>query len=377
MYKKNPIYVLQIGMTKNMGGLETYLIQQFEHINKNYIQYDFVNITGEYDIVFSKEIKKAGSRIYNICSRHKNPLLHYWQWIRLLKKYKKDYKVIVLNSNSLEYIYPIFIAKIFGIPVRIIHSHNAGFEKKIGMLRKLLIVFNKLLLKFSATHYFACSQKAGKWMFGENKKFFIIHNAIDVNEYKFNIQKRYYKRNELGIKDKFVIGHIGRFAYQKNHDFLIDIFYYIHKLLPEAELLLIGDAVEDKTYLIKAKQKVKKLDLESVVKFLGIRKDVPELMQAMDCFVLPSRFEGLPLVGVEAQAAGLPCFFSDTITKEIQITNLVKFISLKDSKKLWAEEIIKSKNFVRKNISEEIIKNGYDINFEISKIERFYNKINN
>lgn len=376
MDKKKPVYVLQIGMTKNIGGLETYLMQQFEHINNNIVRYDFVNITGEYDIVFSDKIKQSGSNIYNICSRHKNPILHYWQWMKLLKKHKGKYKVIVLNANSLEYVFPLFMAKIFGISIRIIHSHNAGFEKKIGLVRKILIAFNKFLLKFSATYYFACSQKAGEWMFGKKKKFIIVHNAIDVEKYKYDLQIRQKKRKELEIKDKFVIGHIGRFVYQKNHEFLIDVFNKIHEMLPEVELLLIGDAVENKIYLNEAKQKVKDLGLEKKVKFLGMRKDVSELMQVMDCFVLPSRFEGLPLVGVEAQAAGLPCFFSDTITKEIQITNLVKFISLQESTKLWAEEIIKSKNFVRKNTSEEIIKNGYDINFEISKIERFYNKIN-
>ena len=372
MCKKKPVYVLQIGMTRNIGGLETYLMQQFEHMDKNLVKYDFVNITGEYEIVFSDKIRQTGSNIYNICSRHKNPLLHYWQWIKLLKKYKNKYKAIVLNTNSLEYIFPIFVAKIFDIEMRVIHSHNAGFERKIGLLRKLLIAFNKLLLNFSATHYFACSKKAGEWMFGKEKHFDIIHNAIDVDKYKYSLQKKRDKRKELGIKDKFVIGHIGRFSYQKNHRFLIEIFNEIHKILPEAELLLIGDAVDDKTYLNEAKQKVKKLGLEKNVKFLGIRNDVPELMQVMDCFVFPSRFEGLGIVALEAQATGLPCYLSDIIPNEVKITDLVNFISLNKSPQFWAKEIIKSKIFERKDISNKIIEAGYDINTEILKIEKFY-----
>ena len=168
------------------------------------------------------------------------------------------------------------------------------------------------------------------------------------------------------------MGHVGRFSYQKNHEFLIEIFNEIHKILSEAELLLIGDAVEDKTYLNKAKQKVKDLGLEENVKFLGIRNDVPELMQTMDCFVLPSRFEGLPMVGIEAQAAGLPCYFSDVITEEVKITDLVNFISLNKSPKFWAKEVIKSRNFKRKDISNKIIEAGFDINTEINKIEKFY-----
>ena len=372
MKKKASIYVLQIGMTKNIGGLETYLMQQFQHINKDIVRYDFVNITGEYDIVFSDEIKQSGSNIYNICSRHKNPILHYWQWIKLLRKYKNKYKAIVLNANSLEYVFPIFISKFFNIKMRVIHSHNAGFENKIGIFRKFLIKFNKLLLNFSATHYLACSQKAGEWMFGSNKKFVLIHNAINVNEYKYDLKKRQKKREELNLENKFVIGHVGRFVYQKNHDFLINIFDKVHKILPEAMLLLIGDAVEDKSYLNKAKQKVKELKLEKNVKFLGMRNDVSELMQAMDCFILPSRFEGLPLVGIEAQTSGLVCFFSNNITNEIKITNLVNFISLEKSPQFWAEKIVKNKDYIRKNKIEEITISGYNIDIEIEKIENFY-----
>ena len=374
MYNKKPVFVLQIGMTKNIGGLETYLMQQFEHINNDIVRYDFVNITGEYDIVFSDKIKQAGSNIYNICSRHKNPILHYWQWIKLLRKYKNKYKAIVLNANSLEYVFPIFIAKFFNIKMRVIHSHNAGFENKIGILRKILINFNKLLLNVGATDYLACSQKAGEWMFGKNKKFVLIHNAINVNEYRYDLEERQKKRKELKLENRFVIGHVGRFVYQKNHDFLIDIFNEVHKILPEAMLLLIGDAVEDKSYLNEVKQKVKELNLEENIRFLGMRNDVPEIMQAMDCFLFPSRFEGLGIVIIEAQTAGLPCYVSSVIPNEVKITNLVDFISLNEFPENWAEKIIKNKNYKRKDISKEIIKAGYDIDTEIKKVQNFYER---
>lgn len=374
MCKRSPVHVLQIGMTRNIGGLETYLMQQFEHIDKNLIRYDFVNITGEYDIAFADKINQEGSSIYGICSRHKNPILHYWQWMKLLKKYKGKYKAIVLNTNSLEYVFPVFIAKFFNIPMRIVHAHNAGFGKKIGIARKILIAFNKFLLSFGATHYFACSQKAGEWMFGKKKKFIVIHNAIDVEKYKYDLRKRQEKRKELGIENKFVVGHIGRFVYQKNHEFLIDIFSKVCEVLPEAELLLIGDAVEDRRYLNESKLKVKELGLEENVKFLGMRNDVSELMQAMDCFILPSKFEGLPLVGIEAQAAGLPCYFSDKITEEVKVTDLVSFIPLEESPVFWAKEVIKSKNFIRMNVSRRLIEVGYDISTEIKKIDDFYIK---
>ena len=153
--------------------------------------------------------------------------------------------------------------------------------------------------------------------------------------------------------------------------FLINIFDKVHKILPEAMLLLVGDAVEDKSYLNRAKQKVKELKLEKNVKFLGMRNDVSELMQAMDCFILPSRFEGLPLVGIEAQTAGLVCFFSSNITNEIKITDLVNFISLEKSPQFWAEIIIKNKDYKRKNKIKEITVSGYNIDIEIEKNRKF------
>lgn len=366
------IKVLQIGMTRNIGGLETYLMQQFNHLDYNKVKYDFVNITGEYDIAFSDEIKSKGSKIYNVISRHSNPLLHYYQWIKILFENKGKYAAIVLNSNSLEYVFPIFIAKIFKIPVRIMHSHNTSWEHKIGFGRKCLLKINRILLNFSVTDYWACSKAAGIWMFGENKSFRIVHNAIEVQKYKYNSVKRNEIRKILKLKGKYVVGHVGRFTYQKNHDFLIDIFKEVSDIEPNAVLLLVGDAVGDLSYINNIKDKVKKLKIEDKVKFLGMRKDVPEIMQAMDCFVLPSHFEGLPLVGIEAQAAGLKCFFSDVITEEVGITNLSQFISLKDSAKKWAKKIIENKDYIREDTSNKIKNAGYEIRKETEKVEDFF-----
>lgn len=369
---RRKIYVLQLGMTKNIGGMETYLMAQYRNLDKNFIQYDFVNLTGEYPIAFDKEIRNNGSKIYAVPTRRINPLLHYYGMMKILLQNRKKYDFIVLNTCHLYYIFPLFFAKLVGIPNRIIHSHNSKDEIKIGFLRKLSIKINKLLMNYSVTDYWACSKVAGEWMFG-NKPFKIIHNAINASEFIYDKEIRRQMRNQLGLSEKnFVVGHVGKFSYQKNHDFLISVFNKIHEIMPESKLLLIGGWVNDETYLNEIKIKIKTLKLEKDVKFLGMRNDVPKLMQAMDCFVLPSRFEGLPLVGIEAQAAGLPCFFSDTITKELAITNLAKYISLKEKPIKWAEEILKVKNMSRKNMLNEIRKNGYDIEFEIKKIKDFY-----
>lgn len=372
MIKNQPIRVLQIGMTKNIGGLETYLMQQFDYLDKNKVAYDFVNITSEDEIVFKNKILQAGNHIYGVRSRHSNPIRHYWQWIILLHRIAKNYKTIVLNSNSITYVFPIFIARFFGIPMRIMQSHNSGFEQKIGFAKKVIMKMNRYLLKWGATNYFACSQLAGKWMFGENTPFTVIPNAIDCSKFRFNPEIRSNIRKSLNIEDKFVIGHVGRFTYQKNHGFLIDVFNEIHKINPKAVLLLIGDAVGDMSYYENAKQKVENYDLTEYVKFLGMRNDVPLLMQAMDCFILPSRFEGLPVVGIEAQAAGLPCFFSDTITREVGLTELANFISLLDSSKDWAKKIAATHAVNREKAAAQVKLAGYDIEIVAQKVQDFY-----
>lgn len=372
MAKNLPIRVLQIGMTKNIGGLETYLMQQFDHLDKTKVIYDFVNITSEDEIVFKDKILQAGSHIYGVRSRHSNPIRHYWQWITLLHHIAKNYKGIVLNSNSVTYVFPIFIARFFGIPMRIMHSHNSGFEQRIGFAKKVIMKMNRFLLKWGATNYFACSQLAGKWMFGEKTPFTVIPNAIDCSKFCFDSEVRNEMRKSLHIEDKFVVGHVGRFTYQKNHDFLIDIFNEIHKINPKAVLLLIGDAVGNMSYYEKAKQKVAQYGLTECVQFLGMRNDVPLLMQAMDCFVLPSRFEGLPVVGIEAQAAGLPCFFSDTITREVGLTELAHFVSLKDSSEDWAKKITVAHAVNREEAANQVKAAGYEIESVAQKVQDFY-----
>lgn len=372
MTKNIPIRVLQIGMTKNIGGLETYLMQQFDHLDKTKVTYDFVNITSEDEIVFRDKILQIGSHIYGVRSRHSNPIRHYWQWLVLLHRIAKNYKAIVLNSNSITYVFPIFIARFFGIPMRIMHSHNAGFEQKIGFAKKAIMKMNRFLLRWGATDYFACSQLAGKWMFDKKTPFTIIPNAIDCNKFQFNPEVRSEMRKSLNIENKFVVGHVGRFTYQKNHGFLIDVFSEIHKINPKAVLLLIGDAVGDMSYYENVKQKVEQYSLTECVQFLGMRNDVPLLMQAMDCFALPSRFEGLPVVGIEAQAAGLPCFFSNTITREVGLTGLAHFISLEDPSAKWAEKITAVNAVNREKAANQVRLAGYDIESVVQKMQNFY-----
>ena len=361
--------VLQVGMTRNLGGIETYLIEQFRHLDKSKIDYDFVNITGEYSICYEDEILASGSKIFKVVSRHKNPLLHYWQWFNILLQNKGIYDVIVLNTNSLEYVFPLVLGKIFGIPVRVIHSHNSGFENKQGLARRLLVGMNKKLLAWSANLRFACSQFAGQWMFKDNP-YHVIYNAIDIHKYDADLIVREETRNALGLHTELTLLHVGRFSYQKNHSFLFDIFKEVHRIQPDSVLLLVGDTTEESEFLTEVKRKIKAYGLENVVRLLGRRDDVNKIMQAADVLVMPSFFEGLTVVGIEAQASDLPLLLSDTVTKELGLLPSTQFISLEAGPTAWAEAIVNSKQHNRQSRYEELKAAGYDIGNETERVEK-------
>ena len=361
--------VLQVGMTRNLGGIETYLIEQFRHLDKNKIDYDFVNITGEYSICYEDEILASGSKIFKVVSRHKNPLLHYWQWFNILSQNKGVYDVIVLNTNSLEYVFPLVLGKIFGIPVRVIHSHNSGFENKQGLARRLLVGMNKKLLAWSANLRFACSQFAGQWMFKDNP-YHVIYNAIDIHKYDADLKVREETRNALGLHTELTLLHVGRFSYQKNHSFLLDIFKEVHAIQPDSVLLLVGDTTEESEFLTEVKRKIKDYGLENSVRLLGRRDDVNKIMQAADVLVMPSFFEGLTVVGIEAQASDLPLLLSDTVTKELELLPSTQFISLEAGPTAWAEAIVNSKQHNRQSRYEELKAAGYDIENETERVEK-------
>ena len=361
--------VLQVGMTRNLGGIETYLIEQFRHLDKSKIDYDFVNITGEYSICYDDEILASGSKIFKVVSRHKNPLLHYWQWFTILLQHKGVYDVIVLNTNSLEYVFPLVLGKIFGIPVRVIHSHNSGFENKQGLARRLLVGMNKKLLAWSANLRFACSQFAGQWMFKDNP-YHVIYNAIDIHKYDADLAVRDEMRQALNLDTALTLLHVGRFSYQKNHSFLLDIFKEVHSIQPDSVLLLVGDTTEESEFLTEVKRKIKAYGLENVVRLLGRRDDVNKIMQAADVLVMPSFFEGLTVVGIEAQASDLPLLLSDTVTKELGLLPSTQFISLEAGPTAWAEAIVNSKQHNRQSRYEELKAAGYDIGNETERVEK-------
>ncbi|ETS92431.1 glycosyltransferase [Veillonella sp. AS16] len=360
--------VLQVGMTRNLGGIETYLIEQFRHLDTNRITYDFVNITGEYAICYEDEILGAGSKIFKVVSRHKNPILHYWQWFTIAVKNRGIYDAVVLNTNSLEYVFPLVLGMLFHIPVRVIHSHNSGFENKQGLARRLLVGMNKKLLSWSANLRFACSRFAGRWMFG-NEPYHVIYNAIDIHKYDADDSVRAERRQSLGLDEALTVLHVGRFSYQKNHAFLLDIFKEVHRIHPDSVLLLVGDTTEETEYLSEVKRKIREYGLDDSVRLLGRRDDVNRIMQAADVLVMPSFFEGLTVVGIEAQASDLPLLLSDTVTRELGLLPSTQFISLDAGADTWAQAVIEAKRNHRQSRYDELKTAGYDIEHETKRVE--------
>ena len=368
--------ILQYGISSNLGGIESYVLQQMEHIDHNLLVYDFLYYGPSDSFPFEKQIVENGGKIYYLPWPKKKPKNFFSFYLQLLKIFKNNhYKAITLNVITLRNSSILFVAKFCGIPLRIIHSHNGGTAIKKSIKNKIIKTVDKIILKFSVTHYFACSDLAGKWMFGNKCAFTLVPNAIDCRKFKFNPSMRNKLRNEMNLENEFIVGHVARFCCQKNNEFVIDIFNQIHKNKKESVLLLIGSYNsddEEKMVYHRVKNRIQKYNLQNSVIFLGMRKDVFNLYQVMDCLVLPSLFEGFPVVGIEAQAAGLPCYFSKNITREVNITDSITYLSLNQSPEFWAKKILEMPNIKRAGMAEKVAKAGYDIKIAAKKIQEFY-----
>lgn len=361
-----PIRVLQIVTYMGRGGLETMLMNYYRHIDRRKVQFDFL-VHRDFKADYDEEIQSLGGKIY-----HAPRLI---PWSRSYRGKLKDflnahpeYKIVHVHQDCLSSV-ALQCAKECGVPVRIAHSHNSNQDKNLRFIIKKY--YMKQIPEF-ATDLFACSKKAGDWMFC-GKGYDILANAIDLKNYTYNKNIAQRSRNKFGITNELVVGHVGRFRKQKNHMFLLDVMTEIVKNIPEAKLLLVGDGEE----FPSVKEKAQQLGIERNVIFAGNRSDVNEIMQAMDVFVFPSLYEGLPVTMIEAQASGLHCVISDKVPEEcIVTTGLVTVKSLTDSAKDWAEHILKQAKLPRENKICEIKESGYDISTAAQWLEEFYlNKV--
>lgn len=354
------IKVLVVGMTAMTGGVESVIMNYYRNVDKNACQFDFLS---EFDnIAYQEEILNNGSKILKIPSRRKSIFKHKKALNDIFKANKYD--AVWVNLCTLSNIASLKVAKKHGVKVRIIHSHNS--ENMGSKLTLLLHKFNRKLIQKYATDFWACSDLAGKFFYNSKimnrPKYKVINNAIDVNKFKFDAEIREKYRKELKVEDKFVVGHVGRFHFQKNHKFLIKVFYELQKLKENCELLLIGKGEDEQ----KIKQQVEDLGIQNKVKFLGIRQDVNNLLMAMDILVFPSVFEGLGLVLIEAQAAGLPCFTSDVVPQTTKVSDNIEYLSLNKDSEEWANTIF-NYSYAQERNCDDLIKNLQTKGFDISE----------
>lgn len=351
--------ILVFGLSEYYGGIESFFFNYLKFKKNKNLQFDFVP---ENKILARKnDFENLGCKVYDICNWRKHPLKYKKSIEQILKSQKYD--MIYFNCLSAYNIIPLKIAKRNGIKVRIVHSHNSSAPKNI--LKFVIHFINKKCLLKLSTKRFACSNIAGKWMYGKGS-FTVIPNAIDAKKFRFNEKVRIRVRNELGITDdSFVIGFVGRLTYQKNPLFLIDIFKELNSIDKKNILIIVGDGdLND-----KVQRNIKRFSLEDKVLFLGSRNDISDLMQAFDLFLLPSRFEGLGIVLLEAQFSGLPCIVSDKVPKEANISNSIQYFSLKKDASKWANKIIKQKKELQ---SRNTILDSCDEKFDLQVTSNYF-----
>lgn len=351
MYK-----VLVIGMSQNYGGIENVIFNYYNNFDRTKIQFDFCKSCKQ-KIAYEDTLKKWGSNIFYIPSKSTN-LYKYKKYVnRFFKKFSNKYDCIWVNRNDLVNIDYLKLAKKYGIPRRIIHSHNVQFLEK-SRVKSIVHKLNSKLVSKYATDFWACSSDASKWFYSSKirSEVVIVKNAINVSKFRYNGILRTKLKRKLGLEDKYVVGNVGRLGYQKNQIFLIKVFAKFLKLNPSAILVLIGQGDQERSL----KALVKNLGLEKKVLFLGMKTNVQDLYNLFDIFVFPSRFEGLGIAGIEAQANGLTCFASENrIPNEIKINPNFHFISLDKSELFWAKMMNKHINEMR--INSKVIKNNFEL----------------
>ena len=366
-----PIRVLHVIGIMNRGGAETMIMNLYRHIDRSKVQFDFVENSSE-PAVFDEEILSLGGRIFR-CPHYngKNHFTYVKWWNDFFKAHPKEYPIVHGHLGSTASIY-LSVAKKYGA-YAIAHSHSSGTDHSLHANLYQIMSYNT---RNVADYFFACAEAAGKERFGSKvvsgDHYAVLNNAIDVNRFSYNPSVRNAVRDELGIGQiQLVVGHIGRYTKEKNHEFILKIFSELKKMDSNARLLMVGDGTL-RTHIM---QMAEQASLSSDVIFTGVRSDVERLVQAMDVFVLPSLYEGLPVTMVEAQTAGLPCIISDKVPSECILTEgLVDIMTLSASPEAWAEKILAKRAIPRTDRRAEVAAHGFDITTEAVKLQEFYLK---
>lgn len=361
------IRVAIIAGKMDSGGKKNLIMEYYRHIDRNKVQFDFI-CDSDSQAIPKEEIESLGGKVY-VIAPYQSILKNMADMKRIFKENKCP---IVHAYNSTMNVFPMFVAKKCGVPVRISESLSMAHD---GDWKTALKKMLRPMSKCFANYYMSCGEDCGRWQFG-NKLFNagrvdVFKTAINTEFNAYNPEIRRKTRKQFGWEDKIVVGHIGRFTIQKNSVHMIEIFGEVAKREPRALLCLIGDG-ELKEEMMN---KIKELGIENQVDYLGRREDIQQFYNAMDCFLLPSLYEGLPVVGLEAESCGLPMFFSTEITKEANACELGHFISLDKSVEVWADEIIKACKAnmpIRKSHAKEVAEAGFDSREEAIRMQKYY-----
>ncbi|PFL17451.1 glycosyl transferase family 1 [Bacillus cereus] len=361
-----PLRVLHVVVNMNRGGAETLIMNLYRNIDRSKVQFDFLTCK---EGVFDEEIVKLGGEIHRIPYVTDVGHRGYIKALNTFFSSHPQYKIVHSHMDKMSG-FVLRSAKKGGVPVRIAHSHSTSSEG--GAIAKVYKWYAGAFIIPCATHFLACSIAAAQWLFPDRASTTeIFNNGIECAKFAFSSEIREQVRKELKLhEDAFVIGHVGRFAYPKNHTFLIDIFAQLIESRPKSILLLVGDG----PLRVEMEKKVEKLNLTNRVKFLGIRSDINRLLQAFDIFVFPSIYEGLPVTLIEAQGAGLPCIISDNITQDVDLgLNLVEQCSLLDGRE-WIGKLqsIADRKISRSIAQFALAEKGYDIKNITGFTQKFY-----
>ena len=361
------IRVLQEVATMDIGGVERLLYDYYTHMDKSEIAFDFVIFDREKEGVFEKPLKEMGCRFHYV-PRLKGTGFAY---IRSLWKILKEgkYQVVHAQRGSRSF-FVLFLAWAARVPVRIAHSHLA-FEPDTSIVKHLKTVVFKRLCRIFATDLFACGDDAARFMWGTDnpEKVHKMTNAIDTKRFQKALDKRDEIRRKLGIANKFVLGTVARIDIQKNPMYLLNVAHSVMQSGKNAVLLYVGSGPMAE----EVRKRAHELGLDDFVRFLGVREDIPELLAAMDLFLLPSVFEGLPVTLIETQASGLPALVSDRVTREMDKAGLIRFLPLDEDVSCWTNAILESNaNENRCLYAPIMLEVGYDISDQAQKLGAFY-----
>lgn len=367
MDEKKPLRVLQVLGGTALGGAESRIMDIYRNMDRTKLQFDFV-VHNTREDHYNQEIRSLGGKIYRIPRfRFYNICAYRRAWKQFFREHT-EFAAVHGHMTSTAAIY-LPLAKKSGVPITIAHARSAGTDP--GM-KGTLTRFLRRHLYEHADYCFTCSRKAGNAVFGvknmQKGQIQIIPNAIELDNYVYNSNVRERIREEYSLQDAYVIGHVGRFHYAKNHTFLLDIFAEICKEKENARLLLLGEGA----LMPEIKEKAVCLGVSDKVIFAGNHTNVADFYQAMDYLVFPSHFEGLPGTVVEAQAAGLRCLISDAIADEVAVTELVTVLSLQEPAKNWAAHVLRNLIYDRQQDVSELKKAGFDVKSQISKLQDFY-----